>query len=77
MGDFCWLGLLNDPYRQRRSRGGRSYLFDIYMRKFGQSPEGGAFGAFGNGYNLAGGADGTQTGLNNSAVCDNRQRNLP
>jgi len=36
----------------------------------------GAFGAFGKGNNLAGGADGTQTGLNNSAVCGNRQGNL-
>ena len=36
----------------------------------------GAFGAFGPGNNFAGGADGTQTGLNNSAVCGNRQGNL-
>ena len=36
----------------------------------------GAFGAFGKGYNMAGGANGTQTGLNNSAVCGNRQGNL-
>lgn len=32
----------------------------------------GAFGYFGKGMNLAGGADGYQTGLNNSAVCGNR-----
>ena len=37
----------------------------------------GAFGYFGKGNNLAGGADGTQTGLNNSNVCGNRQGNLP
>lgn len=36
----------------------------------------GSFGAFGQGNNFAGGADGTQTGLNNSAVCGNRQGNL-
>ena len=36
----------------------------------------GAFGYFGKDLNLAGGADGTQTGLNNSAVCGNRQGNL-
>ena len=36
----------------------------------------GAFGYFGQDYNLAGGADGQQTGLNNSAVCGNRQGNL-
>jgi hypothetical protein len=37
----------------------------------------GAFGAFGKNNNFAGGADGTQTGLNNSALCGNRQGNLP
>lgn len=38
----------------------------------------GAFGYFGgHDNNLAGGADGTQTGLNNSAVCGSRQGNLP
>lgn len=37
----------------------------------------GAFGYFGQDNNLAGGADGQQTGLNNSAVCGNRQGNLP
>ncbi len=33
----------------------------------------GAFGYFGKDMSLAGGADGQQTGLNNSAVCGNRQ----
>ncbi|SRR6266511_1021109 len=37
----------------------------------------GAFGFFGKDNNLAGGADGQQTGLNNSSVCGNRQGNLP
>jgi hypothetical protein len=32
----------------------------------------GAFGYFGKGLNMAGGANGYQTGLNNSAVCGNR-----
>lgn len=32
----------------------------------------GSFGYFGKGLNMAGGADGYQTGLNNSAVCGNR-----
>lgn len=32
----------------------------------------GAFGYFGPGNNMAGGADGQQTGLNNSALCGNR-----
>lgn len=37
----------------------------------------GAFGFFGKDMNLAGGADGHATGINNSAVCGNRQGNLP
>lgn len=36
----------------------------------------GSFGYFGPGNNMAGGADGHQTGLNNSALCGNRQGNL-
>jgi hypothetical protein len=36
----------------------------------------GSFGAFGQDNNFAGGANGQQTGLNNSAVCGNRQGNL-
>lgn len=37
----------------------------------------GAFGAFGKDNSLAGGANGYQTGINNSALCGNRQGNLP
>jgi hypothetical protein len=37
----------------------------------------GAFGFFGKDNNLAGGADGQQTGINNSSVCGNRQGNTP
>lgn len=37
----------------------------------------GAFGYLGKDNNLAGGANGYQTGLNNSALCGNRQGNLP
>jgi len=36
----------------------------------------GAFGAFGKGNNFAGGANGYQTGINNSAICGNRQGNI-
>jgi hypothetical protein len=36
----------------------------------------GAFGALGKDNSMAGGANGAQTGLNNSAVCGNRQGNL-
>jgi hypothetical protein len=43
----------------------------------GSGAASGAFGAFGPGNNFAGGADGTQTGQNNSAICGNRQGNLP
>jgi hypothetical protein len=35
----------------------------------------GSFGAFGHDNNFAGGANGYQTGLNNSALCGNRQGN--
>jgi len=37
----------------------------------------GAFGFFGKDNSLAGGANGQQTGLNNSSLCGNRQGNLP
>ena len=37
----------------------------------------GAFGYFGKDNNLAGGANGYQTGLNNASLCGNRQGNLP
>jgi hypothetical protein len=36
----------------------------------------GAFGAFGKNYNLSGGADNPETGLNNALLCGNRQGNL-
>jgi hypothetical protein len=36
----------------------------------------GAFGYFGLSNNMSGGANGHQTGLNNSAICGNRQGNL-
>ncbi|MBX4215537.1 hypothetical protein KW797_01165 [Candidatus Parcubacteria bacterium] len=36
----------------------------------------GAFGYFGKDNNMAGGANGYQTGVNNSSVCGNRQGNL-
>lgn len=36
----------------------------------------GAFGYFGKDLNMAGGANGVQTGINNSSVCGNRQGNL-
>jgi len=37
----------------------------------------GAFGFFGKNNNFKGGADGYQTGINNSSVAGNRQGNLP
>lgn len=36
----------------------------------------GSFGYFGKDNNMAGGANGYQTGVNNSSVCGNRQGNL-
>ncbi len=43
----------------------------------GSGAASGAFGYFGKDNNLAGGANGEATGLANSAVCGNRQGNLP
>lgn len=37
----------------------------------------GAFGVFGPGENMAGGANGYQTGINNGTLCGQRQGNLP
>jgi hypothetical protein len=42
----------------------------------GSGAASGAFGAFGKDNNLAGGANGQETGRSNSAVCGNRQGNL-
>jgi hypothetical protein len=36
----------------------------------------GAFGYFGPGNNMAGGANGYNTGMNNAGLCGNRQGNL-
>lgn len=58
---------LNNPGRQQATEVGA---------QCGSGAGSGAFGYFGKDLNLAGGADGTQTGLNNSAVCGNRQGNL-
>lgn len=59
----------NNPGRQQATEVGA---------QCGSGAGSGAFGYFGGkDNNLAGGADGTQTGLNNSAVCGNRQGNLP
>src|SRR6476469_2509061 len=59
---------LNNPGRQQATEVGA---------QCGSGAGSGAFGYFGKGNNLAGGANGYQTGLNNSAVCGNRQGNLP
>jgi hypothetical protein len=59
---------LNNPGRQQATEVGA---------QCGSGAGSGAFGYFGKDNNLAGGADGQQTGLNNSAVCGNRQGNLP
>jgi hypothetical protein len=57
---------LNNPGRQQATEVGA---------QCGSGAGSGAFGYFGKDNNLAGGADGQQTGLNNSAVCGNRQSN--
>jgi hypothetical protein len=58
----------NNPGRQQATAVGA---------QCGSGAGSGAFGYFGKDNNLAGGANGQQTGLNNSAVCGNRQGNLP
>ena len=58
---------LDNPGRQQATEVGA---------QCGSGAGSGAFGYFGKDNNLAGGADGQQTGLNNSAVCGNRQGNL-
>lgn len=58
----------NNPGRQQATEVGA---------QCGSGAASGAFGYFGKDNNMAGGANGTQTGLNNSAVCGNRQGNLP
>jgi hypothetical protein len=55
---------------------GRQQATDVGAQ-CGSGAGSGAFGYFGKDNNLAGGANGEQTGLNNSAVCGNRQGNLP
>jgi hypothetical protein len=59
---------LDNPGRQQATEVGA---------QCGSGAGSGAFGFFGKDNNLAGGANGQQTGLNNSAVCGNRQGNLP
>lgn len=59
---------LNNPGRQQATEVGA---------QCGSGAGSGAFGYFGGkDNNLSGGANGYQTGLNNSAVCGNRQGNL-
>jgi len=58
---------INNPGRQQAGEVGA---------QCGSGAGSGAFGYFGRGMNLAGGANGVQTGINNSSVCGNRQGNL-
>jgi hypothetical protein len=58
---------LDNPGRQQATEVGA---------QCGSGAGSGAFGFFGRDNNLAGGANGQQTGINNSAVCGNRQGNL-
>ena len=57
----------NNPGRQQATEVGA---------QCGSGAGSGAFGYFGKDNNMAGGANGQQTGLNNSSVCGNRQGNL-
>jgi hypothetical protein len=53
---------------------GRQQATDVGAQ-CGSGAGSGSFGYFGKDNNLAGGADGHHTGLNNSSVCGNRQSN--
>lgn len=57
----------NNPGRQQATEVGA---------QCGSGAGSGAFGFFGKDNNFAGGANGQQTGLNNSSLCGNRQGNL-
>jgi hypothetical protein len=57
----------NNPGRQQATEVGA---------QCGSGAGSGAFGYFGKDNNLAGGANGQETGRNNSAICGNRQGNL-
>lgn len=57
----------NNPGRQQATEVGA---------QCGSGAGSGAFGYLGKDNSEAGGADGQQTGLNNSALCGNRQGNL-
>lgn len=54
---------LDNPGRQQATEVGA---------QCGSGAGSGAFGFFGKDFNMAGGADGTQTGINNSSICGNR-----
>lgn len=58
---------LDNPGRQQATEVGA---------QCGSGAGSGAFGYFGRDNNLAGGANGEQTGRNNSSLCGNRQGNL-
>lgn len=58
---------LNNPGRQQATEVGA---------QCGSGAGSGAFGYLGKDNNMAGGANGEQTGINNSSVCGNRQGNL-
>ena len=57
----------NNPGRQQATEVGA---------QCGTGAGSGAFGYFGKDNNMSGGADGQQTGINNSSICGNRQGNL-
>ena len=48
--------------------------YDNAIQNSGGCAGAGAFGYFGPGNNMAGGADGTQTGINNSNLCGHPHR---
>ncbi len=71
--NYCGTGNGSGGYASNPEGSGVGCLAAIAAgAQCGSGAGSGAFGYFGPGNDMAGGADGYQTGLNNSALCGNR-----
>jgi hypothetical protein len=77
LGGVAWAQGNSEPGLERYlANPGRQQAGEVGAQ-CGTGAGSGAFGFFGKDFSLAGGANGELTGINNSAVCGNRQGNLP
>ncbi len=77
LGGAAWAQGNSEPGLQRYlDNPGRQQATEVGAQ-CGSGAGSGAFGYFGRDNSLAGGANGHETGVNNSSVCGNRQGNLP